>query len=97
MLGNKKDVFVKVIHENVCYLHEILGFIINWEYSEEERNLYKNDLGKIEGNTCTFRFVKHVNVVNESQKPFFLSKPDEGDLKDICLDQFEEHMIEIIQ
>ena len=83
-----KDIYVKITHENMDYLHELRGFVSNWKYSKEERDFYRDDLGKIETNNCVFRFVKHVNVIKE--KPFFLSKPDSNEMKDITLEEFEE-------
>lgn len=62
----KKDIYVIITAENINHLNELRKFKSNWEYPKEEREFYKDDLGKIEANTCVFRFIKHVNVKNES-------------------------------
>jgi len=88
----KKDIFVKITHENMKYLHELYTFTSNWEYPQEEREFYKEDLGKIETKSCVFRFVKHVNVTKEDRQPFFLAKPDSSELKSVSLDEAMDHL-----
>lgn len=95
-LRMKKDIFVKITHENMKYLLELHRFKSNWEYPQEERELFKDDLGKIETKSCVFRFVKHVNVVKEDAKPFFLSKPDASEMKDITLEEMLEQLLSLI-
>ena len=92
----KKDIYIKITCENKKYLHELYRFVSNWDYPKEERDFYKDDLGKIETKSCCFRFIKHINVSTVDEKPFFLSKPKENDLIDITMDEFEDSILKMI-
>jgi hypothetical protein len=94
-----KDIFVVITSENMKHLHELPRFISSWEYPKQERELHIHDLGKIETKTCCFRFIKHVNVKVENhpkEKRFFLSKPEESELIDSTLEDFEVQMTKLI-
>ena len=58
----KKDIYITITAENVDHLYELPGFICPLEYTKQEKDFYKDDLGKIETYNCNFRFIKHVNV-----------------------------------
>jgi hypothetical protein len=88
-----KDVFLIITPENMNYLFELRSFKSNWEYSKQEKEIYKDDLGKIETDNCVFRFIKHVNVKQENDK-FFLAKPDESEMNPLSDEEFDKQMMQ---
>lgn len=90
----KKDIYITITSENMLFLNQFPRFVSNWEYPREERHFYKDDLGKVEGKTCTFRFVKHVNV--HKAERFFLEKPDESELKQMSEQELENLFANLI-
>lgn len=94
----KKDIYITITSENKKFLNELNRFVSNWDYPQEEKHKYQDDLGKIETKSCVFRFIKHINVINvqPEKKRFFLSHPDEKDLVEISLDKFTKDMMDLI-
>lgn len=93
----KKDIYIKIATEQKENLKELPRFVSCWDYPQEEKHFYKDDLGKIETKKCVFRFIKQINVSCEEEKPFFLVKPNENQMKDVSFEEVEEALLGLIE
>jgi len=63
----KHTVYLVITRENVGFLDFLDGFVSFKHYDEREKLAYPDDVGKMEGYRCTFRFCYHNTVIFEQK------------------------------